>query len=68
MPARRIVVLAAAAMLALALPGSAADRKPNVSKDLAEETDLAGVRPDIAARAAKYMEEAHVPDPAWTVR
>ena len=30
--------------------------------------DLAGARGDLVARAARHMDEAHVPDPAWTVR
>jgi uncharacterized sulfatase len=40
----------------------------DLSKDAGEGTDLAAERPEIAARAAKHMDEAHVPDPAWTVR
>jgi arylsulfatase A-like enzyme len=40
----------------------------DLSKDVGEGTDLAAERPAIAARAAKYMDEAHVPDPAWTVQ
>jgi len=39
----------------------------DLSKDVGEVTDLAAGRPEIAARAVKYMDEAHVPDPAWTV-
>jgi hypothetical protein len=40
----------------------------DLSKDVGEGTDRATERPQIAARAAKYKDEAHVPDPAWTVR
>jgi uncharacterized sulfatase len=40
----------------------------DLSKDLGEGTDLASARPDFAARAARYMDEAHVPDPVWKVR
>jgi uncharacterized sulfatase len=36
--------------------------------DLGETKDLAPVRPDLVARAVRYMDEAHVPDPLWTVR
>jgi arylsulfatase A-like enzyme len=40
----------------------------DLSKDLGEANDLAAAEPGLAARAARYMDEAHVPDPAWTVR
>jgi arylsulfatase A-like enzyme len=40
----------------------------DLSKDVGEGTDLASARPEIAARAARYLDEAHVPDPAWEVR
>jgi uncharacterized sulfatase len=40
----------------------------DLSEDVGEGTDLAAARPQIAARAATYMDETHVPDPAWTVR
>jgi uncharacterized sulfatase len=36
--------------------------------DLGETNDLAPARPDLVARAVRYMDEAHVPDPLWTVR
>jgi uncharacterized sulfatase len=40
----------------------------DLTRDTGEEKDLAVTRPDIVARAVRYMDEAHVPDPAWTVR
>jgi arylsulfatase A-like enzyme len=40
----------------------------DLSRDLGEATDLSAERKDLVARAARYMEEAHVPDPRWTVR
>ena len=39
-----------------------------VSKDVGEEKDLANAREDIVAQAVRYMNEAHVPDPRWSVR
>jgi arylsulfatase A-like enzyme len=39
----------------------------DLAHDIGENEDLAATRADLAARAAKYMDEAHVPDPAWTV-
>ncbi len=40
----------------------------DLAHDLGEAKDLAAARKDLAARAARYMDEAHVPDPVWTVR
>jgi len=40
----------------------------DLSKDAGEEKDLAGARKDLVARAERYMDGAHVPDPVWTVR
>ena len=40
----------------------------DLSKDVGESEDLATARKDLVARAARYMDEAHVPDPLWTVR
>jgi hypothetical protein len=40
----------------------------DLEADLGETKDLAPVRPDLVARAVRYMDEAHVPDPLWTVR
>jgi uncharacterized sulfatase len=40
----------------------------DLASDVGEEKDLAAARPDLVARAARYMDEAHVPDPAWSVR
>ncbi len=40
----------------------------DLSKDVGESEDLAAARKDLVARAARYMDEAHVPDPLWTVR
>jgi arylsulfatase A-like enzyme len=40
----------------------------DLAKDLAEETDLAKTRADVVTRAVRYMDEAHVPDPRWTVQ
>jgi uncharacterized sulfatase len=39
----------------------------DLAHDVGEETDLAARRKDLVARAVRYMDEAHVPDPAWTV-
>ena len=40
----------------------------DLSSDVGEDEDLAATRPDLVARAARYMDEAHVPDPVWTVQ
>jgi uncharacterized sulfatase len=40
----------------------------DLSSDLGEETDLAGQYPEIVARAAEAMDEAHTPHPNWQVR
>jgi uncharacterized sulfatase len=40
----------------------------DLGRDVAEEKDLAAGHPDIVAQAVRYMDEAHVPDPRWTVR
>jgi uncharacterized sulfatase len=40
----------------------------DLASDLGEERDRAAERKDLVAQAARYMDEAHVPDPAWTVR
>ncbi len=40
----------------------------DLSKDIGEEKDLAASRKDLVARAEGYMDEAHVPDPRWSVR
>ena len=40
----------------------------DLAKDVGESEDLAAARKDLVARAARYMDEAHVPDPLWTVR
>jgi uncharacterized sulfatase len=40
----------------------------DLSSDVGEEEDLATASPDLVAQAARYMDEAHVPDPAWSVR
>lgn len=40
----------------------------NLTNDLGEENDLAAAHPDKAAKAAKYMEEGHVPNPLWKIR
>ena len=40
----------------------------DLSRDIAESTDLAENHPDLVARAVAYMEEAHVPDPKWKIR
>jgi len=40
----------------------------DLASDLGEEKDLAAARKDLVARAVRYMDEAHVPDPVWTVR
>jgi arylsulfatase A-like enzyme len=40
----------------------------DLSRDVGEESDLAASREDLVARAERYMDEAHVPDPRWSVR
>lgn len=40
----------------------------DLSRDPSEAADLAAARPDIVARAAAYMDAAHVDDPRWQVR
>ena len=40
----------------------------DLESDLGEKTDVAAKHPDLATRAARFMHEAHVPDPAWVVR
>jgi uncharacterized sulfatase len=40
----------------------------DLSKDVGENEDLAAARKELVARAAQHMDEAHVPDPFWTVR
>jgi uncharacterized sulfatase len=40
----------------------------DLETDVGEQKDLSASRPDLVERAARLMEEAHVPDPRWTVR
>jgi hypothetical protein len=40
----------------------------DLASDLGETKDLAAQRSDLAMRAARFMDEAHVPDPLWTAR
>ncbi|MEX2578416.1 MAG: arylsulfatase [Verrucomicrobiales bacterium] len=40
----------------------------DLSEDLGEENDVSGDHPDIVAKAAAYMEEAHKPNPNWKPR
>jgi hypothetical protein len=40
----------------------------DLSKDVGEEKDLAASRKELVARAERYMDEAHVPDPRWSLR
>jgi uncharacterized sulfatase len=40
----------------------------DLTKDLGEDHDLAARHPDLVAKAIRMMDEAHVNDPAWTVR
>jgi arylsulfatase A-like enzyme len=40
----------------------------DLAKDVAEEKDLAKARADVVAQAVRYMDEAHVPDPRWSVQ
>jgi len=40
----------------------------DLTADIGEQNDLAASRPELVARAARYMDEAHVEDPRWTVR
>jgi arylsulfatase A-like enzyme len=37
----------------------------DLSKDLGEQNDLGGKHPDVGAKAAAMMDEAHVSDPNW---
>jgi uncharacterized sulfatase len=39
----------------------------DLANDLGETQDLAADRKDLVAQAARHMDEAHVPDPRWTV-
>lgn len=39
----------------------------DLSADIGETKDLAASRPDLVARAVKFMEEAHTPDPNWKI-
>jgi len=38
----------------------------DLSKDLAEENDLAGSHPELVTRALSFFDEAHVPSELWT--
>ncbi|HSD28645.1 MAG TPA: sulfatase-like hydrolase/transferase, partial [Vicinamibacteria bacterium] len=40
----------------------------DLSKDVGEEKDLAASRKELVERAERYMDEAHVPEPRWSVR
>lgn len=40
----------------------------NLAEDLAEETDVSGEKPDVVAKAVRFMEEAHQDNPNWVVR
>jgi uncharacterized sulfatase len=40
----------------------------DLSKDLAEQQDLAMQRPDIVEQAVRFLDTAHVPDPRWPPR
>jgi uncharacterized sulfatase len=40
----------------------------DLDSDLSESHDVSGEYPDIVDRAARYLDEAHVPSPNWTVR
>ena len=48
--------------------GTGTIRFYDLGRDLAEAKDLSAERKGLVARAARYMDEAHVPDPLWTVR
>jgi arylsulfatase A-like enzyme len=48
--------------------GTGTIRLYDLGHDPGEVTDLAAERKDLVARASRYMDEAHVPDPRWTVR
>jgi arylsulfatase A-like enzyme len=39
-----------------------------LSKDLGESSDVSGEHPDLVRRAARMMDEAHTPHPAWKIR
>jgi arylsulfatase A-like enzyme len=39
----------------------------NLANDLGETTNLAESEPDRVAQAARFMDQAHVPDPKWKV-
>ena len=38
----------------------------DLERDPGERTNVASAHPDVVARAERYMEQAHVPAPAWT--
>jgi arylsulfatase A-like enzyme len=40
----------------------------DLASDLGETRDLAAERRDLARRAARHMDQAHVPDPLWAAR
>lgn len=40
----------------------------NLADDIAESNDLAEQHPDLVAKAASYMEQAHTPNPNWAPR
>jgi uncharacterized sulfatase len=39
----------------------------DLSSDLGEDVNIANEHPDIVARAVKYMEKGHKPDPKWKI-
>lgn len=39
----------------------------DLSTDIGETKDLAPSRPDLVAKAVKFMEQAHTPDPNWKI-
>ncbi|NOX99670.1 MAG: N-acetylgalactosamine-6-sulfatase, partial [Verrucomicrobia bacterium] len=39
----------------------------DLSSDLGEDQNVAGQHPNIVARAVKYMEKGHQPDPKWKI-
>ncbi len=40
----------------------------DLSKDVGEEEDMANARVDVEAQVVRYVGEAQVPDPRWSVR
>lgn len=40
----------------------------DINKDIGETTDISQAQPDLVMKAITYMEQAHVPNPNWTIK